>query len=514
MKPKNSIIISAKWLQAILCISMVLLLQTTLPAQMLTNSNVLISNSAQITVKGDVQNNAGTVISNTGIIDLTGNWTNNSGNSIFGLSNGTVVMNGVNQIIQGTDQTVFNNLTLQNGIKTLEQSTTTGGAYVSPSGILNCGNAMLDLNSNTLTVNNQNGTAVTSTTGYILSEDVSNNSKVTWRIATTTGIHTIPFGNVGGTLIPYTFNLVSGNAGDVTVSTYSTAANNTPYPSLPVNVTHVRDAAGTDNSANTVDRFWQVDRTVDGAFANYTFTYAPSENAANGNINTRAQKWNISNLGWDAALPAQINPTAQSVLVSNVNTSGTWAVALQANPLPVELISFSAQPVNNKTVLCKWSTASELNNSYFTVERSRNGKDFEAVGIVQGNGTTNIPYHYTFEDVKPFTGLSYYRLKQTDFNGDYSYSQIENVLITSKDLQYVVYPNPNDGNFQIKFNAVENNESELILTDAAGRIVLKQKLTDVSGLQSVSLLNAATGFYFLQIVKGDNKFIAKVQILR
>lgn len=512
MKPKERFIKSAKWLQTILCLCNVLIMQTSLYGQLLTNNNVLISNTSQITIKGDIQNNTGTTISNNGTIDFTGNWINNSGNSIFGVSTGTVIMNGNNQQILGSDQTIFNNLDLNNGIKTLVVNTTVGGANAISSGVLNCNNSVLDLNSSTLTVNNADGTAITATTGYILSEDANNSSKVVWKIGNTSGIHTIPFGNINGVHIPYSYNLNSGSAGDLTVSTYATIADNTPYPIMPVNVTHIRDAAGTDNSANTVDRFWQVDKTGNGT-ADYTFTYAATENAANGNINIRAQNWNTSNQGWNAALPGQLNPTAQSVWVQGVSTNGVWALALLANPLPVELLSFTAKAKDNRMVICNWVTASEINNDFFTVLRSKDGINFEELGTVTGNGTTNLQHNYSFNDTNPYKGVSFYSLKQTDINGNYTYSQVESILITSEELQYVVFPNPNDGTFQIKFNAEDNSEAELMLTDASGRIVLTQKLNDASGLQSVSPLNATPGFYFLQIINGNNKFITKVQVL-
>lgn len=492
---------------------MVILVFNESPAQLLTNNNVLISNSIQITVKGTVQNNFGTVISNSGTIDLTGNWVNNSGNNGFGISQGTVIMNGVNQSIQGTDQTVFNNLSLINGTKTIDLNTTVGGANATPTGVLNCNNAVLDLNSNTLTVNNPIGTAITTSTGYIISEDVDHSSKVTWKIASTTGIHSIPFGNAGGVQIPYSFNLITGVAGEVTASTYATVPVNTPYPVSPTMVTHVHDASGADNSANTVDRFWQVDKTGNGTAA-YTFTYAATENAAGGNINIRAQSWNTTNLGWDAALPGQLNPTVQSVLVPGVNTNGAWALALASNPLPIELLSFTAKSKDNKKVECNWSTASEINNDFFTVFRSKDGINFEEVSKVDGSGTTNTQHNYSFTDNNPYKGVSYYRLKQTDFNGDYTFSQIENVLITDGDIKYLVYPNPNNGNFSVKFDAEQNVNAVFLITAATGRLVQSGRLDDLSGKQQINIEKVLPGFYFLQITNGDNSYLAKVQVIK
>ncbi|MEP7171760.1 MAG: hypothetical protein ABI855_20470, partial [Bacteroidota bacterium] len=120
-------------------------------AQLMTNNNILISltGSAQVTVKGDVLNNAGTTIANDATIDLSGDWINNSGNNCFGTSQGTVILNGTNQLISGGSQTVFNNLNLSGGTKTLQTSAATGGGNAVPTGVLACNNAILDLNSKT-----------------------------------------------------------------------------------------------------------------------------------------------------------------------------------------------------------------------------------------------------------------------------------------------------------------------------------------------------------------------------
>jgi len=473
--------------------------------QLLTNSiDITVTGGAQLTVKGDIQNNAGTTIDNNGTIDLTGNWTHNASNNCFGTSTGTVILNGANQSIGGTNSTTFNNLNLQGtGIKTILINTTSGGGNATPSGILNVGNVVLDLNNRSLNISNAATGAITYGTGYILSEDADNSSKVNWTINNITGTHTIPFGNAAGVQIPFTFNLTSGNAGDVTVSTYASAPNNLPLPVTPIPVTHVRNNFGTDNSASTVDRFWEIDPSGGGISAALTFTYAPSENAANGNINMRAQRWNLPQEAWETPLAGQVNPTSQSVLVSNVTTFGPWAIAAEDFPLPVELVSFTASVIDNKEVLCKWITASEINNDYFTVERSKNGNEFEEVGKVDGAGNSTAVLNYSLTDYKPYTGISYYRLKQTDFNGDYFYSQVVAVTIFENASDILIYPNPSNG----IFNIIKNNMDipvELFMYDMEGRLVWKNHLLDLS--MQIDIQNFGKGIYNLQAAaKGVNK---------
>ncbi|MBL0063778.1 MAG: hypothetical protein IPP38_01905 [Bacteroidetes bacterium] len=90
------------------------------------------------------------------------------------------------------------------------------------------------------------------------------------------------------------------------------------------------------------------------------------------------------------------------------------------NPLPIELATFSATLVN-KQVDVKWTTQAEINNHYFTIERSADNVTFSELGRVDGAGNTTTTQNYSFTDFHPLTGVSYYRLKQTDYDGKCAY---------------------------------------------------------------------------------------------
>ena len=100
--------------------------------------------------------------------------------------------------------------------------------------------------------------------------------------------------------------------------------------------------------------------------------------------------------------------------------SGTTATS----PLPIELIYFSAELNNNKTVNVKWTTAVEINNSFYTIEKTKDGKTFETVDVVQGAGNSNYVINYSLTDKNPYFGISYYRLKQSDIDGKFSLSSM------------------------------------------------------------------------------------------
>ena len=93
------------------------------------------------------------------------------------------------------------------------------------------------------------------------------------------------------------------------------------------------------------------------------------------------------------------------------------------NPLPVSLISFDAQ-VQPQDVLLEWTTDAEINNDFFTVEKTSDAwVVFQIVGKVDGAGNSTIMHNYHLDDMLPFKGVSYYRLKQTDYDGHCTYSQ-------------------------------------------------------------------------------------------
>ncbi len=110
--------------------------------------------------------------------------------------------------------------------------------------------------------------------------------------------------------------------------------------------------------------------------------------------------------------------------------------------LPMELVSFTAQ-VSGLQVDLKWQTASEINNNYFIIERSTNAITWEKVKDITGSGNSNTIKSYAFTDPNPYPGVSYYRLKQTDFDGQIDSSQIKSVRVEKLKKETVnLFPNP------------------------------------------------------------------------
>ena len=137
--------------------------------------------------------------------------------------------------------------------------------------------------------------------------------------------------------------------------------------------------------------------------------------------------------------------------------------------LPIELLSFNAIK-NGNNVDAYWTTASELNNDYFTLERSKDGITFEKLVITDGAGNSNVMINYSETDFSPYEGISYYRLMQTDFSGANSYSKIVAVNYIIADDNISIYPNPADGGkFTINLKSLENKEVLVVLRDISGK---------------------------------------------
>ena len=184
-------------------------------------------------------------------------------------------------------------------------------------------------------------------------------------------------------------------------------------------------------------------------------------------------------------------------------------------PLPITLLSFEATNIQNKSVLTEWTTSAEINNDYFTIERSTDAVNFEPIGTVQGAGNSNIMLNYQYMDatsnLKPQTSNTlYYRLKQTDFNGHYKYFDIKAVKFDNATslINVEVYPNPTTGKFFINLQHNDYRLLNFTLTDALGKnIEMNSKNTTQQVLFSIPS-TVPKGIYFLTIQK-DNEIVIK-----
>jgi len=195
--------------------------------------------------------------------------------------------------------------------------------------------------------------------------------------------------------------------------------------------------------------------------------------------------------------------------VSLPTTGGVYftigSINLATTPLPITLLSFDAQPENGN-VLLNWSTATEMNSDFFTIERSSDAINFTELTTVKAAFNSSNRKNYTAIDNKALAGTSYYRLKLTNTDASTETFNIVSILFEDKaPTVFSLYPNPNKGEFMLDFSGIENNhEVQIIISDINGSVVYDNVFYSKTISQNQVKLNlsekAPPGTYFCTIV--------------
>jgi hypothetical protein len=174
------------------------------------------------------------------------------------------------------------------------------------------------------------------------------------------------------------------------------------------------------------------------------------------------------------------------------------------NPLPIDLLSFQASP-NGNEVLLEWVTGSEVNNQLFNIERSIDAINFTQILTQEASGNSSLTIKYRDFDKDPLQGISYYRLKQTDFNGTYTYSEIVAVNFNSSEsaIEWMNF-NKNTGNLQ-GFIDVNSKYLSMRIIDLSGRIIKETFISEVNGLFNLETQVSISGIYFIELISSSNK---------
>jgi hypothetical protein len=176
-------------------------------------------------------------------------------------------------------------------------------------------------------------------------------------------------------------------------------------------------------------------------------------------------------------------------------------ISLEPTPaLPVEWLSFEVKN-KNSTADLNWSTASEKNNDYFTVEKSIDGKKWVSLTEMEGAGNINSTSNYSWNDNNPAIGNSYYRIKQTDFDGKTDYSSIKS--FSFENGAFTLYPNPATNVINIKSESQIESAELIVLNSFGQEITNKVYKTSLTQLDISSL---TTGFYTIVVNGKSSKF--------
>jgi hypothetical protein len=164
-------------------------------------------------------------------------------------------------------------------------------------------------------------------------------------------------------------------------------------------------------------------------------------------------------------------------------------------PLPIELTSFNTKCISKNEVEITWSTSSETNNDYFTIQKSENLIDYSDVATIDGAGNSTVNLNYKYIDLNYTNGITYYRIKQTDYNGEFDFSSISSITCFVNKEEVSIHPNPSKDLFQIS-NVFDFREIQLLNT--LGEVVFKDKL--MGSDYTLNLTGYEKGIYYLLII--------------
>jgi hypothetical protein len=494
-------------------------------AQGITNKGAIITitNGAYVHIDGDASGNylnqsfgaSNGAIDLNGTMEVEGSWTNNAAAGTVMINtapiNGTVIMTGTaNTIMGGTAGTFFENLTINN---TSAGSSITLGRDENVLGTLTLTDGVVATNANYMIVNN---TASASVTAY------SGNSFI--------------FGNLRrytlSGITPYAFPVGNGNL----ATNYHLAdlANNTLLGMNYIN--------GSFGTMGGIAGLTLVELTSPYATADGVWFLNPDLNPSSGTFDLRLylanlgpfidnsfaviHRDNVSVLPADwSCIPCGVgNPGINANGgIGRINASGfalrqglgfttthgQFGIGLFTGPLPIELSSFTAN-CQEPNIVLNWSTASETNNDYFILEHSSDGINFSSIGNVDGAGNSNSVLNYQFIDNSPYSQTTYYRLKQTDFDGQFEYSDMVSSICGSSQQINIASLSQNSDNLSIYFTGSEGAVYNLNLYDASGKLIINQinKFEDGINKLDVPLGYISFGIYMITL-SNDNQMITK-----
>ena len=215
-------------------------------------------------------------------------------------------------------------------------------------------------------------------------------------------------------------------------------------------------------------------------------------------------------------LEASVSPDWIATTFANQNAINSFStIVYGSSPLPVELIDFNVELIDN-SVHIVWSTATEINNDYFTIQKSTDAINFEIVDEVPGAGNSQAVLNYTYIDDNVLDGVSYYRLKQTDFNGDFEFFPALSVNNQSDGGSLKinnVKPNPFTNQFTMEIESETECNVEFMIMNMNGNKVYGTQIKINKGITEFKYTNGdnlRTGTYVLSIVQNGNPLTYKV----
>ncbi len=254
------------------------------------------------------------------------------------------------------------------------------------------------------------------------------------------------------------------------------------------------------------NEYWTLDRDAGTSNVNVTLNWTSASGGVDDLTSLRVAQWDGS--AWrDQGNGGTTGTVAAGTITTSSASSSFGPFTLGSssgsnNPLPVELTSFTVKNIQEYNIL-NWVTASEKENDYFEVEKSHDGINYITIAKIKGAGTTNITHNYDYADRTNGSNVCY-RLKQTDFNGDYSYSDIK--CISGNISEHLnVYPTIiNNDDIHVNLNE-SFHKAQIKITDVTGRIIYSANTTENNIIIKNSDVDfQSKGIYFITVITETN----------
>jgi hypothetical protein len=193
--------------------------------------------------------------------------------------------------------------------------------------------------------------------------------------------------------------------------------------------------------------------------------------------------------------------TTLLIILGFITPRGLFAIP--PPPLPVVLVTFNATVTTDKTIFIHWSTQQEINSNNFTVERSSDGSNWTDIGTIKAKGFSSTVSDYSFTDLSPLNGVTYYRLRIMNLDGDVGLTETRIVRL-SIEKSFLVFPNPAKDNLNICLREASAVQMTLRLINVNGQILLERKIESGKGTTfSIPVEKFNPGIYLLQIAGSD-----------
>lgn len=449
-------------------------------------SSGTVTLATNLTVYGILNMSSGELSMNDNILTLNG--TISGTGTLKGSSNSELYIGGSGSL--GTMYFSSGAQEVRNLTTNRSSGVSTLGTDLSVNNQLTLTNGNISTDTNILIVTN---TATTSVAGHNLSSYINGNLR---RYNLSTGSYDFPV----GTASQYEFSNITLNSS--TGITYFDATFTNPH-TTPINIVSLGLTINGTPVVTLLDYgFWTIHPDTFTS-VNYDVTLKSRGHTNGGTLASQhtivkrqddTYDWQVFEANHNNATQSGTGTNPITAVLTSMVDFSDFAIARSAeDPLPIELLSFYAKPVDSYVKL-QWETASEINNDYFTVEKSKDGVNFYPVCLIQGAGNSTITLDYSAVDVHPYKGLSYYRLLQTDFDGRQSSSHIISVFFGNNQngITYKIESN----NFIVSSLAEEN--TTVAVFDISGKLLIQKDSQEATFKVSLFSLQDA-GIYLFKI---------------